>query len=205
LSTSDGSGLLLQGFAQLVEQARVLDGDDCLVGEILYQLDLLVGKGANLLAIDGDRADKLVLLEHRHADERARARKLSDRGTSEGLFRSDVGNVDHPLCFKEPAQGRCTDLNFRIASQSQVFERTRSAMHRNHPEFAPFNERQIGELSLADVGCICQNRGEDRLQLTGETRNRSQDLGGRSLLLQSFSKMLLRLGEFAGSLVELLL
>src|SRR5262249_45986733 len=45
-----GRGLLLQGFgeicralAQLVEQARVLDRDDGLVGEILDQFDLLVG------------------------------------------------------------------------------------------------------------------------------------------------------------------
>ena len=37
-----GGGLLLQRFAQLVEQPRVLDGDDGLAGEILDQLDLLV-------------------------------------------------------------------------------------------------------------------------------------------------------------------
>ena len=37
-----GGGLLLQRFAQLVEQPRVLDGDDGLSGEVLYQLDLLV-------------------------------------------------------------------------------------------------------------------------------------------------------------------
>ena len=30
-----GGGLLLQGFAQFVEQPRVLDGDDGLSGEIL--------------------------------------------------------------------------------------------------------------------------------------------------------------------------
>ena len=56
LSTSRGRGLLLQRFgeivgalAQLVEQARVLDGDDGLRGEVLHQLDLLVGEGAHLL------------------------------------------------------------------------------------------------------------------------------------------------------------
>jgi hypothetical protein len=40
--------------AQLVEQAGVLDGDDGLVGEILHELDLLVGEGWNLLAVDDD-------------------------------------------------------------------------------------------------------------------------------------------------------
>ena len=49
-------GLLLQRFAeivgalaQLVEQPGVLDGDDGLGGEVLHQLDLLVGEGAHLL------------------------------------------------------------------------------------------------------------------------------------------------------------
>ena len=45
-------GLLLQGFAQLVEQTSVLDGDDGLRGEIRDQLDLLVGERAHLLAVD---------------------------------------------------------------------------------------------------------------------------------------------------------
>ena len=71
--TSRGRGLLLQrlaqivgALAQLVEQAGVLDGDDRLRGEILDQLDLLVGEWADLLAVNDDRADQLVLLEHRH-------------------------------------------------------------------------------------------------------------------------------------------
>ena len=63
-----GRGLLLQRFAQFVEQPRVLDGDDGLGGEVLDQLDLLVGERTNLLAVDGDRADQLVLLEHRHGE-----------------------------------------------------------------------------------------------------------------------------------------
>jgi hypothetical protein len=49
-----GGGLLLQGLAQLVEQAGVLDRDDGLAGEIGEQRDLLVGEGMNLLTIDGD-------------------------------------------------------------------------------------------------------------------------------------------------------
>ena len=49
-----GGGLLLQQFAQFVQQAGVLDGDDGLIGEVLDQLDLLVGERAYLLAIDGD-------------------------------------------------------------------------------------------------------------------------------------------------------
>src|SRR5262249_48714266 len=50
-------GLLLQRLAQLIEQARVLDGDHGLGGEILDQLDLLVSERAHLLSVDGNDPD----------------------------------------------------------------------------------------------------------------------------------------------------
>ena len=69
-----GRGLLLQrlgeivgALAQLVEQPRILDGDDGLGGEVLHQLDLLVGERTHLLAVNADGADQLVILEHRNA------------------------------------------------------------------------------------------------------------------------------------------
>src|SRR5215467_10094646 len=59
-----GRRLLLQGLAQVgrplsqfVQQPCVLDGDDGLVGEILNQLDLLVGERPRLLAIDCNSTD----------------------------------------------------------------------------------------------------------------------------------------------------
>ena len=58
-------GLLLQrlgqivgALAQFVEQPRVFDGDDGLRGEVLDQLDLLIGERADLLAVDHDAADR---------------------------------------------------------------------------------------------------------------------------------------------------
>jgi hypothetical protein len=54
-----GRRLLLESFAQivsalaqLIEQPRVLDGDDGLGGEILDQLDLCFGERTNLLTVD---------------------------------------------------------------------------------------------------------------------------------------------------------
>ena len=61
------SGLLLQGFAELaraclhlVEQAYVLDGDHCLVGKGLGQLDLLCGEGSHLSATERQATDCLT-------------------------------------------------------------------------------------------------------------------------------------------------
>ena len=65
--------------AQLVEQARVLDGDDGLSGEVRDQLDLLVGERTDLLAVDGDRTDQLVVLEHRHDQQGPSAAELGER------------------------------------------------------------------------------------------------------------------------------
>ena len=54
-----GGGLLLQRFAQLVEQPRVLNGDDGLIGEGLDQRDLLVGEDVRTsVRRRRDRADR---------------------------------------------------------------------------------------------------------------------------------------------------
>src|SRR5262245_38263052 len=63
-----GGGLLRQRFAQLIEQASVLDGDDGLGGKVRHQLDLLVGEGANLLAKDHHNSNQFILLEHRYGE-----------------------------------------------------------------------------------------------------------------------------------------
>ena len=62
-------GLLLQRFgeivgalAQLVEQPRVLDGDDGLRGEVLDQLNLLFGEWRVLPAINDEGADQLIIV-----------------------------------------------------------------------------------------------------------------------------------------------
>src|SRR5262249_56241836 len=44
----------------------ILDGDDGLGGEILDQLDLLVGEWPYLLAIHRNRSDDFALFKHRH-------------------------------------------------------------------------------------------------------------------------------------------
>jgi hypothetical protein len=68
-----GRRLLLQGFAQiiralpqLVEEPRVLDGDDGLGGEILDKLDLLIGERPDFLAVNDNGTNQLRVFQHRH-------------------------------------------------------------------------------------------------------------------------------------------
>src|SRR5262245_62786752 len=76
-----GRRLLLQRFAKVVEQTHVLDGDYGLPGKIVHQLDMLVGEGANLLAVDADRADQVIVLQHRHDDDCTRTTEISEGGS----------------------------------------------------------------------------------------------------------------------------
>src|SRR5262249_39218662 len=97
-----GGGLLLQRFPQLVEQPRVLDGDDGLGGEVLHQIDLFVAEWSDLLAIDDDRADKVVLLQHRCDEQRASARQVGNGNRRWGALevsrrRPSVAYVDDLL------------------------------------------------------------------------------------------------------------
>ena len=94
-------------FAQLVEQPRVLDGDDRLGGEVLDQLDLLVGERPHLLAVDDDRADQLVFLEHRHSNVRC-ARRRASHAMPEDIgvaARGDVVDVNDLLGLETLPEG----------------------------------------------------------------------------------------------------
>src|SRR5437899_894021 len=61
-----GRGLLLQGFARLGDQPRVLHRDDRLRREVFEESDLLVGERANLLAIEAKETEDLVFLREGH-------------------------------------------------------------------------------------------------------------------------------------------
>ena len=71
-------GLLLQRFAQLVEQARILDGDDGLRGEIGQQGDLFVGERAYLLAVDDQRTNCIFVPEQGGKNHSAGTPKLDE-------------------------------------------------------------------------------------------------------------------------------
>ena len=58
--------LLLQRLARLGNQARVLHCNDRLRGEVLQQRDLLVGEGADFLAVDYNCPEQRIVLAQRH-------------------------------------------------------------------------------------------------------------------------------------------
>ena len=94
---------MLQRFAQLIEQSRVLDGDDSLRGEVFHQIDLFVGERAHLLAHNVDHANQFIVSQHRYTErssESAEFNSVYDRWMSLdiGLDFFNVLDMNDLLC-----------------------------------------------------------------------------------------------------------
>src|SRR5262249_14967688 len=76
---------------------RILDGDDGLFREIADKIDLLIGERSHLLAIDGNCADRLTLLEHWHGHVAARAAEPDCIVRDKRRFRRAIGEVNGSL------------------------------------------------------------------------------------------------------------
>ena len=113
-STSAVAVCCCSDFAELVEQAGVLDGDDGLRREILDQLDLFVGERPHLLAVNADYADQFVVLEHRHGNEGTGTADVSERSDRRitievGLGRSQIIDMHYLLRSCDPSRDCCGD------------------------------------------------------------------------------------------------
>ena len=108
--------LLVQRLFRLVEQADILNGDDCLIGKGSHQLDLLLGKGLNLDSTDHDHADDSAFPEHRDGEDRAVHLILCPkilRPLVLGIGQ-DVVDVHGSALQDSPSRRRCSVLADRI-------------------------------------------------------------------------------------------
>src|SRR5215475_1113291 len=83
-----------------MQQPRVLDGDDRLCGKVLRQFDLFVRKETRVLAVDAKDANKLIVLEQRHAEQGLRAPVFG-----QWSFRRLNREVNHLLGCRNTVQG----------------------------------------------------------------------------------------------------
>jgi hypothetical protein len=190
-----GRRLLLQrlaqivcALAQLLEQAGIFDGNDSLTGKALNQLDLLFGKGANLLPVNADDADQFVFPKHRHGDECANPREIGKGSNGWIAFQiwlghSQIVGVHHVLCFDDTTETAAgVGMNRGVASPREVCGR--DIVHRDISEPPTLVKFECAEFCLAKPNRILQHRPEYRLKLTRRTRDDAQHLGGCRLLLQ---------------------
>jgi hypothetical protein len=161
-------GLLLERFAQLVEQAGVLDGDHGLGGEICHQLNLLVREGANFLTKDDDGSNQVIVLKHRHSDVGSNATKLDgvdDRWIALGIrsCRCNVGGLDGLFGSDQLAQGATRGGTDRTAS-ARLGKCQRHIVAGDDAQCPAFMEIEVAELGLADAHRIRQHGLEHRLE-----------------------------------------
>src|SRR5512132_1646663 len=132
-------GEIVRALAQLVEQPRVLDGDDGLRSEVLEKLDLLVVERSDLLAVDVDRPDEPVLLEHRYVNQRSSARQFGEPyqrrlALNVGLLRPDVGDVLQLLRRDQADEGVLRPGMDRRVALRQLVPFPRRVVQRNASE-----------------------------------------------------------------------
>ena len=160
-----GRGLLLEGFAQFVEQAGVLDGDDGLSGEDFDQRYLLVREGADLMPVDHEGADEIALLDDR--DVKGRANPPEIRVQAAGLLVCHVGRgVGHlnglPCLFHpaEPGSRRCT-----VEARNDIRIAIGVAIDGGAAKARSIVERERADLGTAQTRGILDQRIEDRSKL----------------------------------------
>ncbi len=175
-----GGGLLLQRFrkivgalAQFVEQPRVLDGDDGLLGKVGDQLDLLVGERTDLVPEDGDGADKLAVLDHRndekrpdtddfHADDDHRV-TLDVR-----LVLGEIDDMNDLFCSRS-AHDRRVLARPQFTAPNERHDRLGDAERRDRQRDAVLDPEQDAEIGVAQSRGVRQHGIEHRLQFAGRT------------------------------------
>ena len=171
-----GGGLLLQRFGQivgaltqLVEQPRVLDGDDGLGGKVLHQLDLLVGERTHLLAEDSDGADQPFLFEHGYNENCARAAKIGDGNDRRISFeiwrlRSQVLDMRDRLRIGDVGHAGL-GMGAELLAKPGLGDPLWQVVKRDIPEFLTVVQAERPELGAADARRILQHGVEHRLQV----------------------------------------
>src|SRR5208282_722158 len=141
-----------RALAQFGEQARVLDGDDGLGSEVRDQLDLLVGERPHLLAVNVDRSNQLVILEHRHTKKRASAGGFDKRNhgwiaPDISFLRRKVGNMDDLLGSRDDGKRSVGIVAYRKQGvpRPSLSETQGSIMQRPDTECIAVIEKQIAK------------------------------------------------------------
>jgi hypothetical protein len=102
---------IVGALTQLVEHARILNGDDGLAGEVFEHIDLGVGEWLNLLPVDHDGTDELALLKHGNAKKRSGPGNFDGDNAQRIAFHvcwlgSEVDDMDGPFGAYDSAKSR---------------------------------------------------------------------------------------------------
>ena len=173
---------------QLVEQPRVLDGDDRLGGEVLDQLDLLVGERPDFLAVDDDRADRAPLLQHRH-DEKRPVPPSSTAVTAWGIPSISASSVHTSTiwtaCFVPQRAPDGVSVPVRCGTRLRCLNERRWLLQRGgHGSSSPSMRYRIPKLAWQMRVAFSSMASNTDSWSPGELADDLQHLRGRGLLLE---------------------
>src|SRR5262245_4853807 len=180
-----------------VEQADILDCDDCLIGKGIDQLDLLVTEWADDPPTDRDDTDWLVLAHQRHAEHGAEAATFDRLGPAIVRVNGGVRDVDHSAPRRGPADQRLTTRRYGLLLHPLlVFERkTMACSEAIDIALPPENKCEV---RLAKPLRRFNQRVEHDLHVEGGTADRLEHVGGGGLLLERLAQLVEQPGVLDG-------
>ena len=193
-----GRGLLLERLGeiavarpQLGEQPHVLDGDDRLIGKGLDERDLLLLESLGLRPPQGHRSDRLPRPQHRDGDLAPRPERLDHLPGQSGhpLFALDVPDECRLSTQDDPARDRVVAHRPRKDALELAETYGAEPVARHHIDHAAIEAVYTAESRAAEMHRPLDDDVEDRLHFGRRARDHTEDLRGRSLLLEGLADL----------------
>ena len=141
---------------------------DGLGSKVLYQFDLLVGEWPDFRAVDDNRADQIVVLEHRHGGNGPRTTQLGEVGQCSIAFGvtllcDDIGDVCYLPRPRDAAHWTASRRREKWLAPARLGKRARDIVHGYRAKAVALGQAQYSELGPADSHRVFQHGIEYRL------------------------------------------
>src|SRR5262249_4734883 len=157
---------------------------------------MLVREWAHLLAVDGNRTDRLIVLQHRNRKYCAGASELGVLGIGIARWHIEIMRLVHHIsdlrrlfCRQRASKRCCWSWSNHWILTPLLHVWLRGAMQRDGPKGIAFAQPKIAKFGTANSYRVFQHRLEHRLQFAWRRANDFKHLRGRRLLLQRLGKL----------------
>ena len=133
--------------------------------KFVHQRDLLVGERADLLTKDRDSADQLVILEHRHNDQRTRAADETEPGSPAAATVEVGAKWTRSLVCKRRLERVAGFRQERAARFSVNSAYAGGVMSRDTAQTSRLRNEQHPELGFANARRVLEHGLEHRIEL----------------------------------------
>ena len=174
--------------------------------KFVHQLDLLVGERSHLLAINPDRADQLIVFEHRHGKKRSKSAEADGCHKNRfafdvGWFRLDIDNMNRLSRFNHAAEsGTWTGPLWPALPEFDKRWWHAELCSRSHGTI--LSTKQHAKAAVANANRFFQHRCKNWSNITGRTRDDVQHFGGCFLLLQRLITLAFKQRDFLSQAVS---